>query len=107
MLDQRLQTLDRLIAERKLQEAVLWGEQLCRDYTNCVPAHLSLSEAYRQQGRFLAAKEQAAIAYDLNPDDEFVRGQYARTLMPFADHQHIMLLVKQQIHSSNPIGWAD
>jgi len=56
MLDQRLQTLDRLIAEQKLQEAVVWGEQLGRDYAACVPAQLSLSEAYRQQGRFRAAR---------------------------------------------------
>ena len=107
MLDQRLQTLDRLIAEQKLQEAVVWGEQLCRDYADCVPAHLSLSEAYRQQGRFRAARERAATAYDLNPDDEFVRGQYARTLLAFADHYQIMLLVKQQVSSSGMSGWSD
>ena len=107
MLDQRLQTLDRLIAEQKLQEAVVWGEQLCRDYEDCVPAHLSLSEAYRQQGRFRAAKDQAAIAYGLNPDDEFVRGQYARTLVAFADHYQIMLLVKKQVDSPGMSGWSD
>ena len=107
MLDQRLQTLDRLIAERKLQEAVEWGEQLCRDYAESVPAHLSLSEAYRQQGGFRAAREQAATAYDLNPDDEFARGQYARTLVAFADHYQIMLLVKQQVGSSGMSGWSD
>ena len=87
MLDRRLQALDRLIAERKLQEAVAWGEQLCRDHADCLPAQLSLSEAYRQQGRFQAAREHAASAHDLNPDDEFARAQYARTLIPFADHQ--------------------
>ena len=107
MLDQRLQTLDRLIAEQKLQEAVLWGEQLCRDHADCLPAQLSLSEAYRQQGRFQAAREHAASAYDLNPDDEFARAQYARTLIPFADHQQIMLLVNKQVSSSGTSGWSD
>lgn len=107
MLDQRLQALDRLIAERKLQEAVAWGEQLCRDHADCLPAHLSLSEAYRQQGRFQAAREHAASAYDLNPDDEFARAQYARTLIPFADHQQIMLLLEKQRQHIKPNEWAD
>ncbi len=107
MLDQHLQDLDRLIAERKLQEAVAWGEQLCRDHADCLPAHLSLSEAYRQQGRFQAAIEHAASAYDLNPDDEFARAQYARTLIPFADHQQIMLLLEQQRQHVKPNEWAE
>jgi tetratricopeptide (TPR) repeat protein len=107
MLDQRLQALDRLIAERKLQEAVAWGEQLCRDHADCLPAQLSLSEAYRQQGRFQAAIEHAASAHDLNPDDEFARAQYARTLIPFADHQQIMLLLEQQRQHVKPNEWSD
>jgi tetratricopeptide (TPR) repeat protein len=107
MLDQRLLALDRLIADRKLQEAVAWGEQLCRDHADCLPAHLSLSEAYRQQGRFKAAREHDASAYDLNPDDEFARAQYARTLIPFAYHQQIMLLLEKQRQHIKPNEWAD
>ena len=36
-----------------------------------------------------------------------MRGQYARNLVPFADHQQIMLLLEQQRQHVKPNEWAD
>lgn len=107
MLQRRLGMLDQLIANRQLQQAIVLGEQLRKEQPASVHACLSLSEAYRQLGQFTAARACAEIAYQLKPGDGFVCAQYARTLVPFADHNAIQALLQQHLRQDSRSIWVD
>ncbi|MDP2282910.1 MAG: sulfotransferase, partial [Pseudohongiella sp.] len=106
-MQRRLEMLDQLIANRQLQQAIVLGEQLRKEQPASVHACLSLSEAYRQLGLFTAARACAEIAYQLESGDGFVCAQYARTLVPFADHNAIQALLLKHLQQDHRAIWVD
>ncbi|ALO45210.1 tetratricopeptide repeat-containing sulfotransferase family protein [Pseudohongiella spirulinae] len=105
-LNNQLADLDAALSAGQLALALEQGSRLVAEYPDSQHGWLSYSEACRLAGRTEAAREAARQAWQLAPQNLFAVAQYARCLMPYADHRLISELVRTGIRSDAGNDWA-
>lgn len=85
--DEKLNELDRMLAERKYEQAFQLSRKLTRDRPAVARGWLSRSEAARALGQQEEAVRASARAVELDSKSGLALAQYARCLLPGADYR--------------------
>ncbi len=105
-LNDMLMNLDGALNAGKLSLAIELGTSLVGQHPDSQHGWLSFSEACRLSGDTQKARDAAEKAWLLQPVALFAIAQYARCLIPYADHRLISRLINDAISIEADNEWA-